>query len=276
MMSEIKSFGIKLQSQPATALDRAHEEIKVRGFAIIPDVLDAGQISEAKSRLDSVCARQVEEFGRENIEKINELDTVRCPLVYDDFFLKLITLPAVISLVRKVIGEYAILNLQNGIICHPNRPHHQASWHRDLTYQEFVISKPLAISVLFALDEFTEMSGATWLVPGTHKQESIPSADYILANRVPALAKPGSVLFFDSMLLHCTGDNRGSFIRRALNNYFTIPLLSQQISLPQALQGKYSDQPELRRLLGYDSQPAASAMDWRQQRLDRINSTLKK
>jgi len=275
-MAEVKSFGIKLHDQPITVLDRAHEEIQFRGFAIVPGILDASQVLEAKQRLDSVYTRQVEEFGQQNLEKINELDTARCPLVYDDFFLKLVTLPTVLALVRKVIGEYAVLNLQNGIICHPNRPHHQASWHRDLAYQEFVISKPLALSVLFVLDEFTELSGATWLVPGSHKHDHSPSADFILANRVSAVAKPGSVLFFDSMLLHCTGDNRGNFIRRALNNYFTVPILSQQISLPQALQGRFSDKPEWRQLLGYDSQPANSAVHWRQQRLDRINLATKK
>lgn len=124
-MTKIRSFGIKLQSQPDTVVDRACEEIKFRGYSIVPNILNESQINEAKSRLDAVYAKQAEEFGQQNLQKISELDTVRCPLVYDDFFLHLMTLPTVLSIVHRVIGEYAVLNLQNGIICHPNRPHQQ-------------------------------------------------------------------------------------------------------------------------------------------------------
>lgn len=46
-------------------------------------------------------------------------------------------------------------------------------------------------------------------------------------------------------------------------------LIAQQISLPAALGGRYSDDPVLARLLGYDTLPAASVLEWRRRRLDR-------
>jgi hypothetical protein len=52
---------------------------------------------------------------------------------------------------------------------------------------------------------------------------------------------------------------------------FTIPLIAQQISLPAALDGRYSDDPELARLLGYDTAPAQSVADWRRRRLRRAS-----
>jgi hypothetical protein len=54
-----------------------------------------------------------------------------------------------------------------------------------------------------------------------------------------------------------------------VNNVFSVPIIAQQISLPSALNGRYSDDPELARLLGYDSTPAASVADWRTRRLRR-------
>jgi len=58
--------------------------------------------------------------------------------------------------------------------------------------------------------------------------------------------------------------------RRAVNQVYTIPLIAQQIALPQLLGGKYRDHPALARLLGYDSVPARSVAEWRQRRLDRV------
>jgi hypothetical protein len=53
---------------------------------------------------------------------------------------------------------------------------------------------------------------------------------------------------------------------------FSTPIIAQQISLPSALEGRYSDDPALSQLLGYDSAPAASVLDWRSRRLRRSGS----
>ena len=86
---------------------------------------------------------------------------------------------------------------------------------------------------------------------------------------MPVVADRGSFVVFDSMLFHRAGVNRTEGMRRAVNHVYTIPLIAQQISLPAALGGRYSDDPALARLLGYDSTPAASVPEWRQRRLNR-------
>jgi hypothetical protein len=48
---------------------------------------------------------------------------------------------------------------------------------------------------------------------------------------------------------------------------YTLPLLKQQISFPQMLGGKHSDDPDLRRLLGYDSESGESVRLWRESKL---------
>ena len=39
--------------------------------------------------------------------------------------------------------------------------HHQSAFHRDLPYQHFTSSRPIAINALFCADEFTNENGAT-------------------------------------------------------------------------------------------------------------------
>ena len=173
------SYGQFKQTLADDDVARHVEEIMVRGYTIIPDVLSTIELSVWRDRIDTVYARQEDEFGRSDLEAIQELDVCRAPLLYDFEFVKLATLSRIIEVVRSFLGDWFILNLQNAIINRPGTCHHQSSWHRDLPYQNYVISKPLAINALLAIDEFSPETGGTHVVPFTHKTEVLPSDFYI-------------------------------------------------------------------------------------------------
>ncbi len=180
---------------------------------------------------------------------------------------------SIISIIEKILGDYFILHLQNGIINTPKEEHHQSKWHRDLPYQNFIISKPLAISALYCIDDFTSETGCTHVIPFTHKLEFMPSLEYITANNVMVLAKAGSVILFDAMLFHKAGHNSSETIRRGINNVYISPILKQQIDIPKMLNGKYSDNEFLRKFLGYDSTVAEDDIIWRENRLKKLSKT---
>ena len=144
----------------------------------------------------------------------------------------------------------------------PGRVHHQTACHRDLPYQHFVSSRPLAISALFCVDPFTHENGATVVLPGTHRIEQFPSDTLAKEIERPVEAPAGSFLVFDSMLFHRAGHNRSTAMRRAVNHVYALPFIGQQISMPDVLQGRYADDPALRRLFGYDTKPVPSVDDW--------------
>jgi hypothetical protein len=75
------------------------------------------------------------------------------------------------------------------------------------------------------------------------------------------------------MLYHRGGQNRSGRTRLGINHIFVLPLLKQQIDLPSALGGKFRNDPVLRRLLGYESAPAASAYLWRQAKISRASQS---
>jgi ectoine hydroxylase-related dioxygenase (phytanoyl-CoA dioxygenase family) len=268
-----KSYGVSLQTKLNTEVDLYIEELQINGFSVLENVLTANELSACRLKLDAIYETQKSQFGENNLVKINEQNLVRSPLVYDDFFLNIATNSKVLEIVKTLIGDYFVLHLQNGIINKQNEEHHQSSWHRDLPYQNFVISKPLAIGALYCIDDFTTESGGTFILPHSHKVESIPSTHYVEKFRKQVVAKAGSVILFDSMAFHKAGYNSSSFTRRAINNVYVVPILKQQIDLPFALNGKYSDDEFLSRFLGYQSHPASSDIDWRNNRLQ--NKTLK-
>jgi ectoine hydroxylase-related dioxygenase (phytanoyl-CoA dioxygenase family) len=266
-MNTEKSYGVNKQTKIQSLLDLHIEELQINGFSLLENVLNFEELSDCRIKLDSIYEKQKEQFGEEQLKKINELNLVRCPLVYDDFFLNIATNSRVLEVVEKMIGNYFILHLQNGIINMPNEEHHQSSWHRDLPYQNFIISKPLAIGALYCIDDFTNESGGTFVLPHSQRVESIPSVKYIEKHSIQITAKAGSVILFDSMLFHRAGYNSSCFTRRAINNVYVVPILKQQINLSSALNGKYSDDEFLSKFLGYQSNSPASDVEWRNNRL---------
>lgn len=268
-----KSYGVTLQQQNTSDTDLRLEELRIKGFTIVPGVLDSNLLDEAKKRLADIYKIQEEHFGAAQLAAINEKDLVRAPLIYDDFFLYHVAAnPKLLDLMKNILGDYFILHLQNGIINQPNEVHHQSSWHRDLPYQNFVISKPLAIGALFCIDDFTEDNGCTQVVPFTHKCETIPSKEYIAANKVAAVAKAGSVILFDAMLFHQAGYNSSNSTRRGVNNVYITPILKQQVDFPRAFGEKYANDQFLRRFLGYDSAVADNDQQWRENRIKKMTT----
>ncbi len=66
--------------------------------------------------------------------------------------------------------------MQNGVINRPERVQAQTGWHRDLNYQHWVPSKPLAVSALVCLEDFNVETGGTAFLPSSHKFEAFPRA----------------------------------------------------------------------------------------------------
>lgn len=112
-----------------------------------------------------------------------------------------------------------------------------------------------------------ESAGMTW--PRTQNESGSPTARYSPVHfRHGARWRRSRT---DRRRFHRAGDNdnRSRRIRRAVNNVFSVPISTQQISLPSALSGRHSDDPELSRLLGYDSARAGSVLELRARRLRR-------
>ncbi len=263
------SYGVFEQTQVTSDISRYVEEITTRGYAVIANLFSSAELSEWRHKIDKVYQQQEDAFGRDALIAIQDLDICRAPLLYDFEFIKLAAQPFILTLIKQFLGEWFILNLQNAIINRPNQVHHQSSWHRDLPYQNWVCSRPLAISALIAIDEFSEVTGGTNLIPFTHKIEKMPSEEYISANKIVVSAPAGSVIVFDAMLFHRGGSNRSHIVRRAVNHLYTIPIMKQQYDFPKALSSDLTLEPHIARLLGYTSQVPLNNNEWRELRLAR-------
>lgn len=267
----IKNYGITSIKSGLSDSDKHLENLRLKGFTVVKDLLIKDQLNTIRALLDEYNTIQENEFGRENMMATNEMNMVRAPLQYDPAFIELITNKEVLELVRALIGQEVLLHLQNGIVNKPNQEHHQSSWHRDLPYQEYIISKPLGVSVFYCIDDFTKENGGTILLPYSHRSERLPSESFVIENQLQMECKAGSAIIFDCMVYHKAGYNKSSEIRRGINNVFVAPLLKQQIDLPKLLKGKYADSELLNMLLGYKYEVLGSTEEYRLNRLKRSN-----
>jgi ectoine hydroxylase-related dioxygenase (phytanoyl-CoA dioxygenase family) len=245
-------------------------ELRHFGFCVLPGVLGPEELATARAKLDAVYATQERELGRDLLREIGESNLARFPLYYDDWFARLPVIPSVLGLVKALIGDFAVLHLQNGILNMPDVRHHQAAWHRDLPYQNWIISEPISVNAMFCLDPFTVETGCTHVLAHSHQLARFPGAEFIERHATPMVAEAGSVCLFDSMLFHKAGMNTSRNIRRGINHQYTIPLLKQQIDMPRALGERYAADPVYSQLLGYTSQAPTSVQEWRRNRQRRM------
>lgn len=260
------AYGLKSQAVLENESDRHIENIERVGFTIVENVLNDQQIKHASNGLYSIYDQQLKEFSFNKLDSINETNLVRCPLLYNDYLLTIAAQEKILSIARLILGDFIILHLQNGIIVKPGILHHQHLWHRDLPYQEFVISKPLALSALFCLNDFYPENGGTAVLPASHKFSTMPSDDFINKWKFNITAKAGSVILFDAMLYHQAGNNTTQEHRLGINHVYSVPIIKQQINLPEALNGKYQTDESLSQLLGYTCNSPKSVQDFRETR----------
>jgi ectoine hydroxylase-related dioxygenase (phytanoyl-CoA dioxygenase family) len=254
----------------ATEAGRICDEIRYRGFAVLEGVLTLDQIGHLNAQLDRVYALQCAEVGGERVlASINDADIVRCPLAYDDCFLALACDESIRAVASQLLGEHVLL-LQNGVINRPGQSgQNQHTWHRDLNYQYWTSSRPLAVSALVCLEDFNPTTGGTVLLPSSHKIERLPSETVIAECALPVMALAGSIIFFDAMVFHRAGINTSGRIRRAVNHVVGVPILCQQLSIPAVLGRHAPGDPDLAAYLGHRWSAATSVAAWRLARIAR-------
>lgn len=262
-MTTPSSYGIIEQSSTRTERDLHVERVRFSGFTVIPGGYSPDETAYLSRRIDALLVEQAARAGGlDALAEIGEHETLRCCVAFDEAFVRLASNANVLDVCRQLLGEYVVLMQQNAIVNPPGRAHRQTACHRDLPYQHFVSSRPLAVSALFCVDAFTGDNGATVVLPGTHRIEQFPS-DALAAEIERSVEAPaGSFLLFDSMLFHRTGHNGSTMPRRAVNHVYTLPFIAQQISIPDVLGGRYADDPALARLFGYQTRPASSVDEW--------------
>jgi ectoine hydroxylase-related dioxygenase (phytanoyl-CoA dioxygenase family) len=266
--------GIQQQTQAGDALLEAAEMLRAVGYALIPSGLSEPQLTNLRDCLEATYQTQVQEAGDlAALQACQDLDVARCPLSYDEIFIEVAAHAGLMNLVRHLLGEHFVLLQQNGLFNRPQTTHYQTHWHRDLSYQHWTSTEPLALNALLTLDDFTLENGATHVLPASHLRSEFPSDAYVRQFEQPLQAPAGTFLVMDAMLFHRAGRNTTQGQRRGINHLIGRPFMAQQFDLARMVHPRHGQDPFLHQYLGFRWSPCASVAAWRRLR---SNPTLSK
>jgi ectoine hydroxylase-related dioxygenase (phytanoyl-CoA dioxygenase family) len=267
----MKKYGITRTSEIVSKIDFHIENIKINGYSIEENVIGEDECNWFSDKLEEIYFNQEKEFGKDKLEKINEIDIARMPFLYDKTFSNFFMHPLVLDLTEKILGENFQLHLQNGIINRPQKEHHQTSWHRDLPYQDWIVSKPLAFNAFYCLSDFRTENGATFVLPFSHNLDFFPSEKYVRENESQLIARKGAVIFFNSMIYHRAGVNVSKETRFGLNNMFVVPILKQQVIFGNCIKKDEFSDEEIK-IIGTRFDVPSNVIQFRLNKLNKIKS----
>lgn len=245
------AYGLLVRDSHETEADAAADQIRRLGYAIVDAGFSADDVASISERFDLAREAYISTWGADRLRAADEHNGIRLPMAHDPAtFRRLALNPRILAVLERLIHGQFILNQQNGVINPAKQGYNQGQWHRDLPYQHFLSSTPLAINALYCVDDFTEENGSTWVLPATHKAAAFPSADYVARHAVQVTAKAGQYIVLDCMIYHAGGFNGSDAHRRAVNHVYTIPYFAQQIRIPGNVDEAGLSDTE-RRILGF-------------------------
>jgi phytanoyl-CoA hydroxylase len=142
--------------------------------------------------------------------------------------------PALLDCVESLLGA-ELLFVNSMVITKPPGVDGRHPLHQDLLYFGFRPGDAV-VGTWTALEPVTRDNGCLAVLPGSHRgelhQHGVPDWDYVnfgffgatnvdgTAERVHVEMAPGDTLFFHSLLLHGSGQNRTQGFRRAISAHY--------------------------------------------------------
>ncbi|MDA0747547.1 MAG: phytanoyl-CoA dioxygenase family protein [bacterium] len=197
--------------------------IQLDGYSVVPDLLTSEECEEAQRELDRILAEECSLPGapqdEHNASIQNLFNKAR-------IFERLYQLPHLLKLIRHFLGEDAVLSSvqahirfpgapeqglhADGSRTGPNRPGAPADKNRRIT------SHVLGFNVAFCISPFNKKTGATRLVPGSHRYEDITVPPPPVPGETVVEAKRGSAVIFNVSTWHGASAHTGNQTRYAV------------------------------------------------------------
>ena len=243
--------GIELSPEQTACSDSAVAEVAENGYAIVEGFLNSDQLDLVRRDLEPIFLmtgkRDTHGKGRHSgIQAVHVHNLFGKTRAVDEVAIH----PLLLMIIEGVLGEQFQMSVATAMCPEPGvdpQHLHQDDGHYPLPRPHM----PLIANTLIALDDFTRESGATMVVPKSHKWTKPVELD---ANVVYAEMPAGSLLVFDGALWHGGGGNTTrDRRRRSINLNFNLSWLRQQenqyIGIPRKV---WLSLPErLQRLLGF-------------------------
>lgn len=233
--------------------DDAIAALERDGYVILEGVLGRDELAELTAALSP--------FERGRRSGRNEFEGTQSTRVYSlaakgDVFRRLAEHERVMAVLDRLLLPGFLLSTLQSIRLHPGET--VQPWHQDDSFYLVPAPRPrLAISAIWAIEDFGDDNGATELIRGSHLEPPAAAPDDTSPTIVKATMPAGSVVLFDGRTWHRGGANRSTRTRLAISPQYCQPWLrpqeSQLLIVPPAAAVHCS--ARMRSMLGYSIHP---------------------
>jgi ectoine hydroxylase-related dioxygenase (phytanoyl-CoA dioxygenase family) len=185
-----------------------------------------------------------------NALSTHQNDSMQWMLYHGDAFEKVVMNPQLMSLIDASLGRGAIVASISSIKRGPGKgliPLHTDYAQVPEPYPEFSLT---GVGV-WAMEDWTEASGPTWLVPGSHRKRRPPKPGEKM-DGVPIEMPKGSVVYFQHGVWHWQGDRTAPGERVTLHSHFNRGILRPLEPMKIDVQMLNRNPPRLGEALGED------------------------
>ena len=236
-------------------LDHHVDRLMRDGFTIVEDWLDRDTLAQVREGLEPHLGQH---SGRNAFEGFTT-ERVYTLVGRGAVFERLAADERLLALVGRFLKPNFLLSAAQAICIHPGEAA-QALHHDDSFYKVPRPRSPLGISIIAAIDDFTQENGCTMICPGSHKL-----GDEIDRSKLQpeyATMRAGSFLVLLGTLLHGGGANKSNAARLALTYQYCEGWLRQQenffLAIPRDIAKNMP--PKVQELIGYSIWPPFMGM----------------
>jgi ectoine hydroxylase-related dioxygenase (phytanoyl-CoA dioxygenase family) len=245
------------------------EEFDRRGYLIFERVLPQDHITEIRAALAPYLARDLK--GRNDFEGV-KTNRVYALLAKSPVFAGLVAHPLAMAFAEAELGESCLLSALLAINLQPGET--KQPWHFDDSGAKIPRPRPpLGVSTFWAIDDTTELNGATEIIPGSHLWDcetiagAVKLADFSqrvaereTGERTDAIRMTmpsGSLAITKGTLWHRGGANRSDNSRLIVTPQYCVGWVRQLENMCLAVPPEIADKlPErVRELIGYSIHP---------------------
>jgi ectoine hydroxylase-related dioxygenase (phytanoyl-CoA dioxygenase family) len=224
-------------------------EVARRGFVVIPDALDAGEVSRLIEGLDGLIA---EDLDHPDPRRRNDDWMAFNGALRDDAIADVVTHPNILPHVEAILGATCIMYACVSSTMPPNGTNFSMRVHVDSP--RVIPSYPTNVGVMTALTDYTEDNGATRFLPGSFERLDPPTAEDFDRDAEMVFPRAGSTVLFNARTWHTGGVNRTAEPRHAVTVNYCRAYMRQSFDFVRMVPPERAPalSPVLRRVLGFD------------------------
>ena len=229
------------------------------GYTAVSSTLSAEYLSDLRRIMIELIEVEKKAINKENYRDYGFL---LCAPYYADKYpqiLDVLNNKELLQFVEAILEKWFIVYLYSNNCIPPNGGNTKA-YKPHVDTPRYIPNYHQSIVAMITMDDYTEVNGATWVLPSSQNVQEKPSDDHFYNAATRVVVPKGTICFFDPKVWHAAGTNFSNEWRTCLLIVFSKPWMKQRVDIPRFMShiDKNTLSRHMQQLLGYHCAPPAN------------------